>query len=69
MKTLDELFSFLQRYGLKPNDLARICEINPSLMRQYALGIKKPGEKNLFKINEKICIFAEELKEFKISDA
>lgn len=69
MKTFNDLITHLSKYGLKANDLARICEINTSLMRQYALGIKQPGPKNIAKINEKISTFADELKEFQITGA
>ena len=69
MKTFNDLITHLSKYGLKANDLARICEINSSLMRQYALGIKQPGPKTIAKINEKICTFADELKEFQITGA
>lgn len=69
MKTLNDLQLFFKQYGLKPNDIARICEINPGLMRQYVAGIKHPSPKTIAKINEKLCIFATTLKEFQITGA
>lgn len=69
MKDLKALLDYLAKVELKPNDLARICEINPSQMRQYAAGIRTPNNKTIAKINEKIRIFADELKEFQITGA
>lgn len=69
MNNLSDILKYMNSYGLKANDLARICGINPSLMRQYALGIKQPGPKTIAKINEKIRTFADELKEFQITGA
>lgn len=65
---MENLIMFLGKYGLKPNDLARICDINSSQMRQYAAGLRKPGPKTIDKINERIRVFADELKEFQITD-
>lgn len=65
---MEDLIMFLNRYGLKPNDLARICDINSSQMRQYAAGLRKPGQKTIDKINERIRVFADELKELQIAD-
>lgn len=69
MKNLNNLVGFLNIYGLKANDLARICNINSSQMRQYIAGIRNPSPKTIAKINEKIRIFADELKEFQITGA
>ena len=66
--TLNELLEWLAQYGLKPNDLARICGINDSQMRQYALGIKTPRPKTIKKINKGIKEFAHELSSFCIKE-
>ena len=58
---MENLIMFLNRYGLKPNDLARICDINSSQMRQYAAGLRKPGQKT---INKKISSFQETEKSY-----
>lgn len=50
---ISSICDFLSRYRMSPNDLARICGINPSQMRQYALGIKQPSEKNGCKYKRK----------------
>jgi len=62
--TLNELLEWLAQYGLKPNDLARICGINDSQMRQYALGIKTPRPKTIEKINKGIQKFAYDFGHF-----
>lgn len=68
-QTIIDLVTFLAQYKIKPNVIGRICGINPGLMRQYVAGVKHPSPKTIAKINEKICIFADELKEFQITDA
>lgn len=60
-KQIIDICRFIGQYGLKPNDLARICEINPSQMRQYTLGLKQPRTSTIIKINQKVRQFAEKL--------
>lgn len=48
---------------MSPNDLARICDINSSQMRQYVLGIKQPSDKTISRIKERTRQFAETLKD------
>jgi len=62
--TLNELLEWLAQYGLKPNDLARICGINDSQMRQYALGIKTPRPKTIEKINKGLKEFENKIRSF-----
>lgn len=69
MNDLNVLLDYLAKFELKPNDLVRICDINPSQMRQYAAGIRTPNDKTIEKINEKIHIFVDKLKEFQITGA
>lgn len=64
-----ELVEKCSEYHLTIGTLAVICGINKSQMRQYAVGIRNPSSKTIAKINEKIRIFADELKEFQITDA
>ena len=64
--TLNELFEWIAQYDLKPNDLARICGINDSQMRQYALGIETPRPKTIEKINKGIKGFTDELTSFSV---
>ncbi len=61
--SLTDLCAYMRTYGLTPNDLARICDINPSQMRQYALGIKNPREATIKKINISVHKFAKSLQE------
>ena len=68
-QTIMDLVAFLAQFKIKPNVIGRICDVNPGLMRQYVAGIKHPSPRTIAKINEKLCIFAEELKEFHITGA
>jgi predicted RNase H-like HicB family nuclease len=46
---------------LTKSGVSRIAGINQSLVNQYALGIKTPGEKQLKKIEESIHLFGRDL--------
>lgn len=47
---------------INQSSLARISGINESQMRQYALGLKKPGKKITARIEEGLKRYAEELR-------
>lgn len=61
-----ELVEKCDKYHLSIGNLAVICGINKSQMRQYVAGIRNPSSRTIAKINEKIRIFADEFKEFQI---
>ena len=56
--------SFVEGYSgiINQSSLARISGINESQMRQYALGLKKPGKKITARIEEGLKRYGEELK-------
>jgi len=47
---------------INQSSLARISGINESQMRQYALGLKKPGKKITARIEEGLKRYGDELK-------
>ena len=47
---------------INQSSLARISGINESQMRQYALGLKKPGKKITARIEEGLKRYADELR-------
>lgn len=65
--SLNDLCLYMRSFGLTPNDLARICDINPSQMRQYVLGLKKPRETTIKRINEAVREFALTLQNYHVS--
>lgn len=52
---------------LNQSSLARISGINESQMRQYALGLKKPGKKITARIEEGLKRYAEELRSISLN--
>lgn len=46
--------------------LARICGVNGSLMRQYALGMLKPGPKVTGRINKGLAEFGRRIQQMKL---
>jgi len=64
-QTLEELLDALSPY-ISARALARICEINEGQMLQYKSGVRKIGNKNIAKINEKLNNFAIELQKVKL---
>lgn len=66
--TLSDLIEALSPY-ISARALARICEINEGQMLQYKSGVKKIGNKNIAKINEKLSNFATELQKVKLLGA
>lgn len=61
---MDDVASILGNFDgvLNQSSLARISGINESLMRQYALGIKRPGANTMKKIRNGLDRFANELQ-------
>ncbi|MDO4161166.1 MAG: pilus assembly protein HicB [Prevotellaceae bacterium] len=48
-----DIRSFFNYFGfINVSEIAKIAGINPSLMRQYTSGIKKPGERTYKKMSE-----------------
>jgi len=67
-KTLKELVNELGKYGISPNSLARICEINPGQMRHYVYGVKKPSPQTIRRINDGVQSFAYGLQSFNLAE-
>ena len=63
---MDRLFDFVKEFGLTANDVARICGINPSQMRQYERGIRNPGPETRERIKSGLEAFADRLKNVSI---
>ena len=63
-----DLGSFLEKYNgiFNQTNLAKVVGINDSLMRQYLSGVKKPGKKQIARINEKLHDFIENLSKIHI---
>ncbi|MDR1553804.1 MAG: hypothetical protein LBS69_10135 [Prevotellaceae bacterium] len=63
-----DIDSLLDKYQgiLNQANISRITGINESLLRQYVLGIKKPGKKQIIRIQEKLHTFAGELSNVNI---
>lgn len=60
-----DLETLLEKYSdvFNQSNIARISGINESLMRQYLSGVKKPGKKQLQRIQDGLHQFAESLSE------
>ncbi|MDI9863025.1 hypothetical protein QM480_01710 [Flectobacillus sp. DC10W] len=62
-----DLSQFFKEFDvLKISTFAKICEINPSLMRKYVSGIHYPSEKQLKKIQEGLSILVNNLSNIKL---
>lgn len=63
-----DLLSLINNYDgiFNQSVLARIAGINESLMRQYALGLKKPSKKKLLQIQDSLNKFGNELQNITI---
>jgi len=66
--SLEDMLDALSPY-ISARALARICEINEGQMLQYKSGVRKIGNKNIAKINEKLSNFATELQKVKLLGA
>lgn len=64
-KDIKELTEVLSPY-ISATALARICDINEGQMRQYVVGVRNPSKQTIEKINKKIHVFAEKLREFNV---
>ncbi|WP_294543124.1 helix-turn-helix transcriptional regulator [uncultured Bacteroides sp.] len=64
-KDIKELTEVLSPY-ISATALARICDINEGQMRQYVAGVRNPSKQTIEKINKKIHVFAEKLREFNV---
>jgi hypothetical protein len=64
-----DICSLLEKYDgiFNQSSFARAVGINDTLMRQYMLGIKKPGKKQILKINSNLHTFAENLEKIIVS--
>lgn len=67
-ETVPQLLEALAPY-ISARALARICGMSESQMLQYKAGIKKISPRNIVRINEKLRIFADELREFRLLGA
>jgi hypothetical protein len=62
-----DLSQFFKEFEvLKISSFAKICGINPSLMRKYVSGIHYPSEKQLKKIQEGLEILVNSLSNIKL---
>lgn len=59
--TVKELTDALEG-SISVTALARICGVNGSLMRQYALGMLKPGPKVMARINKGLAEFGKRVQ-------
>ena len=66
--TLQDMLEEISPY-ITARALARICGINESQMLQYKSGHQKITPRTVALINEKLSIFADELKQLKIKGA
>jgi hypothetical protein len=59
-----DIGSLLEKYDgiFNQSSFARAVGINDTLMKQYLLGLKKPGKKQILKINSNLRTFAENLE-------
>lgn len=62
--SINDISSFLARFGLNPSDMARMSNVNDSQMRQYLLGIKHPSDSKVAEIKSNIRAFAVGLMEY-----
>ncbi len=56
-----DIWAFFDRFPISITSLARHIGVNPSLMRQYVSGNRKPSRKRLDEIESAIHAFADEL--------
>lgn len=66
--TLEDMLKEISPY-ITARALARICGINESQMLQYKSGHQKITPRTIVLINERLSIFAEELKQLKLNGA
>lgn len=56
-----DIWAFFDKFPISITSLSRRIGINPSLMRQYVSGNRKPSQKRLKEIEEAVHNFAREL--------
>jgi hypothetical protein len=63
-----DIGSLLEKYDgiFNQSSFARAVGINDTLMRQYLLGLKKPGKKQILKINANLQTFAKNLEKITV---